>query len=72
MIDTKSGASVSLENNIYDMNILNDINYKNDDKVNNIAELYLLHGIINDFRHTKIQIDIIHQFYMYVWIYVGS
>ena len=48
------------------MKILNDINYKNDDKVNNIAELYLLHGIINDFRHTKIQIDIIHQFYMYV------
>ena len=38
---------------IYDINRPNEITHKYDNKVNNIAELNLLHDIINPFKRIK-------------------
>ena len=35
------------------MNILNDMNHINDNKVNDISEFDLLHGIINSSKQSK-------------------
>ena len=45
--------------NIHDMNILNDMNFAYDNKVNNIYEWNLLHNIINPYKCTK-YINIYH------------
>ena len=48
----KRESEIKLEN-IYDKKILNDMNSKNDIKVNNIAEWTLLHDILNPSKRTK-------------------
>ena len=39
--------------NIYDINILNDMNFINENKVNDITECNVLHDIINFPKQTK-------------------